>query len=82
MKILSISHSSVIADYRERMAETAVWPEVTVKVLEDVAKKGVKELFLNPGSESGAVLDRARELNLAPILACSIIDIGETPNRF
>ena len=57
-------------------------PEVTKTVLEEVAEKGTKELFLNPGSESTAVLERARELNLTPILACSIIDIGETPNRY
>lgn len=57
-------------------------PEVTETVLEEVAEKGTKELFLNPGSESTAVLERARELNLTPILACSIIDIGETPNRY
>ena len=57
-------------------------PEKTLLVLEEIAKKGTKELFLNPGSENDAVIERARELGLEPILACSIIDVGETPANF
>jgi hypothetical protein len=56
-------------------------PERTLLVLEDIARKGVRELFLNPGSESGEVIARAEELGLVPILACSIVDIGRSPNH-
>jgi predicted CoA-binding protein len=56
-------------------------PEVTLLVLEEIARKGVRELFLNPGSESSEVIARAQELGMVPILACSIVDIGRSPNR-
>jgi len=54
-------------------------PAVTLQVLDAIARKGVRELFLNPGSESDAVIARAGELGLLPILACSIVDIGRSP---
>ena len=54
-------------------------PERTLQVLEEIARNGVRELFLNPGSESGEVIARAQELGLVPILACSIVDIGRSP---
>jgi hypothetical protein len=54
-------------------------PRVTLEVLEDIAEKSPKELFLNPGSENEEVVAKAKALGLNPILACSIVDIGETP---
>lgn len=54
-------------------------PEITWNVLPDIARKGVRELYLNPGSESSAVIARAQDLGLAPILACSIVEIGRSP---
>ena len=54
-------------------------PEVTLQVLDAIARKGVRELFLNPGSESSEVIARAQELGLVPTLACSIVDIGRSP---
>jgi acyl-CoA synthetase (NDP forming) len=56
-------------------------PAVTLGVLEEIARKGVRELFLNPGSEDSAVIDRAQALGMVPILACSIVDIGRSPSR-
>jgi predicted CoA-binding protein len=54
-------------------------PQVTLRVLEEVARKGVRELYLNPGSESAAVIEGAEALGLVPILACSIVEIGRSP---
>jgi hypothetical protein len=48
-------------------------------VIEDVARKGVPEVWLNPGAESDALIARARALGIAPIVACSIMAIGENP---
>jgi len=53
-----------------------------LKALEDLAKKGVGEVWLNPGADDDVVVDRARELGLKTIQACSIIAIGESPGRF
>lgn len=54
-------------------------PETTLLVLPEIARKGVRDLYLNPGSESSVVIARAQELGLLPILACSIVEIGRSP---
>jgi predicted CoA-binding protein len=61
------------------MASFYVPPEIGEQVIEEVAKKGIKEIWLNPGAESDALLSRARALNLQPIVACSIVAIGQNP---
>ena len=49
-------------------------------VLESLAERGdVKELWVNPGAESDRLIERAKQLGLEPIQACSIMAIGETP---
>ena len=53
-----------------------------VKVLDDLAEKGVPEIWLNPGADDDPVVNRARELGLNIIQACSIIGIGESPYRY
>jgi hypothetical protein len=55
-------------------------PEAGIKVIEEIARKPVREVWLNPGAESPALIDRARELGLNVIVACSIVDIGINPN--
>jgi hypothetical protein len=57
-------------------------PETTLRLLEDIARKGPGALYLNPGSENDAVLARAAELGLEPILACSIAAIGDSPTDY
>jgi uncharacterized protein len=61
------------------MATFYVPPDVGVQVIDEVAKKGITEVWLNPGAESDALVARARALNIRPIQACSIIAIGEDP---
>ena len=57
-------------------------PAVGVVAIEDVARKGIKTVWLNPGADAPEVLDRARALGLAPTVACSILGIGDTPARY
>lgn len=57
-------------------------PEVTLKLLAAIARKGPGALYLNPGSEDDAVIARASELGLKPILACSILAIGDRPANY
>ncbi|REJ66234.1 MAG: CoA-binding protein [Planctomycetota bacterium] len=54
-------------------------PQVTLGLLSEVAAKGCREFWLNPGSESDEVVAAAQELGLDPIVACSILDLGITP---
>lgn len=61
------------------MATVYVQPEPGVQVMEQLAQKGVAEVWLNPGADDDRVVARAKELGLNVIQACSIIAIGETP---
>ena len=61
------------------MASFYVPPDVGERVIEDVARKHISEVWLNPGAESDRLIVRARELGIEPIVACSIIAIGEDP---
>ncbi len=64
------------------MASFYVPPEVGLRVIDEVAGKGIPEVWLNPGAESDALVARARQLALRPIVACSIVAIGENPYTF
>lgn len=57
-------------------------PAIGIQVLEQIAAKGCEELWLNPGSESPELFERAVELDLNPIAACSIVDLGLRPSDF
>jgi hypothetical protein len=61
------------------MASFYVRPEVGELVIGDVARKGIAEVWLNPGAESDELVARARALAIQPIIACSIIAIGQNP---
>ena len=55
-------------------------PAIGLKLLDQIKAKSPEELFLNPGSESPELIQRAEEMGLSPIVACSILDVGEDPN--
>jgi predicted CoA-binding protein len=61
------------------MASFYVQPEVGEQVIGEIARKGIAEVWLNPGAESEALIARARALNIQPIVACSIVAIGRNP---
>ena len=64
---------------RPQMISVYLPPPVLLKVLPDIATKGCDELWLNPGSESDAVLAEADRLGLNVIQACSIVGVGVSP---
>jgi predicted CoA-binding protein len=53
-----------------------------LRVLDEVARKGVARVWLNPGADDPRVVDRAKQLGLEPIVACSILAVGESPGAF
>lgn len=57
-------------------------PNVGLSMIDEIAAKSPKELFLNPGSESESLVDAAKERGLNPIQACSIVNIGLRPDMF
>jgi predicted CoA-binding protein len=64
------------------MASFYVPPEIGEQVIDEIARKGIAEVWLNPGAESDALIARARALQIQPIVACSIIGIGSNPYAF
>ena len=59
-----------------------VSPTVGIHVLDQVARKKVGEVWLNPGSESSEILARADELGLNVVQACSILGAGQFPAAY
>lgn len=57
-------------------------PPVTLDLLPAIAEAGAEEVWLNPGSYDGAVLKRAKELNVPVVEGCSIVDLGMSPADF
>ena len=64
------------------MASLYLPPSIGERVLEDIARKGITELWVNPGAESPELVAKARGLGLKPIVACSIVGIGESPSSY
>ena len=63
------------------MASIYVPPEIGEQIIGEIAQKGIPEVWVNPGAESDELIARARALDIQPIIACSIVAIGENPYR-
>jgi predicted CoA-binding protein len=64
------------------MASFYVPPDVGEQVMGEVARKGIPEVWLNPGAESDRLVRYAKTLHIEPIVACSIVGIGQNPYAF
>ena len=56
--------------------------DIGVRVMDDIARKGIPEVWLNPGADDDEVIARARALGVKVIQACSIMAIGQSPGRY
>jgi uncharacterized protein len=61
------------------MASIYLQPSIGEQVIAEIARKGIPELWINPGAESDELIARARALGIQPIVACSIMSIGQNP---
>lgn len=57
-------------------------PAVGVKAMPSIAAAKPAELFVNPGAESEELVAAAKGLGLDPILACSILELGVSSERY
>ena len=73
-----------VLDYPEAIDEATFYvpPDVGLRVIEDVARKGIRVVWLNPGADSPELEARARALKLTPRVACSILAVGESPGDY
>ncbi len=56
-------------------------PEIGVELLLEIAAVLPKEVWLNPGSESDALIEKAQSLGLPIVVGCSIVDVKLRPPR-
>ena len=61
------------------MASLYVPPDIGERVIDEIARKQIPEVWLNPGAESDGLIARARSLSITPIVACSIVAVGQNP---
>ena len=75
------AYRSILEVPADRLDRTSLYlpPQIGLHVIEEIARKPVREVWLNPGAESPALIARARELGLNVIVGCSIVDIGVNP---
>lgn len=70
-----------VLDYPGQLDEATVYvpPAIGLQLLEGLARKGIRKVWLNPGAGGRNLIDRAKALGLEPVAACSILGIGESP---
>ena len=70
-----------VLDYPGAIDEATVYvqPEIALAVMDDLAAKKIPTIWLNPGADAPEVVARAKALGLAPVVACSILGVGEAP---
>ena len=75
---------ATLADIHEPLDIITIYvpPEIGIGLLDAVAAARAKEVWVNPGAESDALMAKARSLGLEPILACSIMGVGLSPDQF
>ncbi|MEX2142244.1 MAG: CoA-binding protein [Pirellulales bacterium] len=71
-----------LTDIPERLDRISVYlrPSLVMEALDAIAEKGCDELWLNPGTYTPEVVERAESLGLHAIRGCSIIDVGVSPS--
>lgn len=74
---------SVLA-YPGDLDEASVYlsADAGLPVMDEIAKKGIPIVWLNPGADEPQVVARAQALGLKPRVACSILGIGDSPIRY
>ncbi len=63
------------------MISLYVPPAIVLEILDQVARKESGEVWLNPGTATKDVVAKAETLGLNAVQACSILAVGEQPDR-
>lgn len=69
------------APKRPDLASVYLPPAIGIKVLDEIAKAGVKKVYINPGADSPELIAKAKKLKLEPLMTCSILAIGIRPEE-
>jgi predicted CoA-binding protein len=77
------AYRSVLDVPGEKLDRVSIYlpPALGLAVLDEVARRPVGEVWLNPGADAPEVVDKAKRLGLNVVTGCSIINIGEMPDE-
>jgi uncharacterized protein len=64
------------------LATVYVQPEIATALLDEFEQKRIPEIWINPGAEDDALMEKAGRRGLNVIYACSIVGIGRSPAQF
>ena len=72
-----------VLDIKEKIDRVSFYlpPDKVMPILDEIAQLGIKEIYLNPGTESEEVFEKAESLGLEPVVACSILAVGLHPEE-
>jgi len=72
------AYASVL-DYPGPIDEATIYlpPRAGLSVLDELVEKRIGQVWLNPGADAPEVIERARALGLRPMVACSIMALGD-----
>jgi hypothetical protein len=59
------------------IASLYIPPAAGMRVIEQIAKKGIKQVYVNPGADSKELLAKADQLGVETLNVCSIVAIGK-----
>jgi predicted CoA-binding protein len=78
------AYPSVGAVPRDRLDRVSFYvpPRVGLEIVEQLVNCDIGEVWLNPGSGSRELVERASALGLSVIEDCSILAIGERPGDY
>jgi predicted CoA-binding protein len=75
---------ATVLDYPDPIDAATVYvpPGTGVKIMDQLAEKGIAKVWLNPGADAPEVVKRARALGLNAVRDCSIVAVGESPGDY
>jgi len=73
-----------LADVPQPLTRISMYvpPSIGKKLLPEIASIPHDELFFNPGADEDGIIKEAEAQGLEFVQACSIVDIGLTPDMF
>ncbi|MEO6810392.1 MAG: CoA-binding protein [Isosphaeraceae bacterium] len=73
--------NDVLSDRLDRVS-FYVPPKVVLAVLDQIANQAVGEVWLNPGTDTAEVVQKAEALGLNVVQGCSIVGLGLNPGQY
>jgi len=73
-----------LADIPDRIDRVSVYlpPELSAGLLDEIAAMQPQDVYFNPGAGTPALVREVRARGIMAHLACSIVAIGQRPDRF